>query len=195
MVLIGQDPPGATPLEHEDLETLIPDHIATQAELDEWEQQNIIAAEQRLRSRRPAEVLDDSFLRRLHEMMFGDTWTWAGEYRQRVTNLGVEPWRIAEDVYNLCENTRYQRDEAVFEPDELAVRFHHSLVSIHPFLNGNGRHARLAADVLVTSLGKKRFTWGRRDLIADGQARRRYLEALREADQNHFDALIEFSRS
>jgi len=78
VVLIGQDPPGATPLEHEDLETLIPDHIATRAELDEWEQQNIIAAEQKLQSRRPAEVLDDAFLRKLHQMMFGDTRTWAG---------------------------------------------------------------------------------------------------------------------
>ncbi|MDR1191079.1 MAG: Fic family protein [Verrucomicrobiales bacterium] len=79
----------------------------------------------------------------------------------------------------------------------MAVRFHHRLVQIHPFANGNGRHSRLAADLLAVELGSKPFTWGGNNLAAAGEIRARYIQALRLADQNPDDltALLTFARS
>ncbi|MDX1587917.1 MAG: mobile mystery protein B [Oleiphilaceae bacterium] len=193
MALKGTDAPGATPLEMEDIEQLIPDHIQTRPELDEWEAQNIIRAMTTLR--RPRELLTDHFLRQLHLRMFGNTWHWAGKYRQRETNIGITPRQIPMAVRNLCEDVRYWRDQAVFPPDELAVRFHHLLVSIHPFTNGNGRHSRLAADLLIVSLGKEAFSWGRTGLVKPGQTRDQYLQSLRLADRGDIKELLAFSRS
>lgn len=195
MVLVGTDAPGATPLEPEDFDGLIPDHIVTRGELDEYEQANILQAERRLQVRGLGEILDDINLRRLHKMMFGDVWTWAGQDRQRETTIGCEPHEISVRLRNLCENTRYQRDKHVFPPDELAARFHHALVSIHPFRNGNGRHARLAADLLLESMGQSRFTWGRANLNHAGEARERYITALRAADGGDMRPLLDFVRS
>ena len=193
MAIEGTDAYGATPLEREDIEELIPDHIETRTELDEWEAQNIIQAMSGLR--RPKEVLSDSFLRYLHRKMFDNTWTWAGEYRLRETNLGVAPFQIPTAVRNLCEDAKVWRDQDVFPPDEIAIRFHHQLVSIHPFRNGNGRHSRLAADLLIESLGGSRFSWGRSNLVQPTETRQQYLSALREADNGEIQPLMEFARS
>lgn len=195
MVLEGTDAPGATPLEPDDFEGLIPDHIGTRGELDEYEQANILQAERRLRAYGLGEILDDHNLRRLHGMMFGDTWEWAGQYRPRETTIGCDPCEIPVRLRNLCNNTRYQRDHAVYPPDELAARFHHELVSIHPFRNGNGRHARLATDLLLTSMDRPRFTWGRDNLVYAGEVRERYIAALRMADRGELQPLLEFVRS
>lgn len=193
MAIEGTDAHGATPLEREDIEQLIPDHIETRAELDEWEAQNIMQAMSALR--RPKEILSDVFLRDLHRKMFNNTWTWAGEYRLRETNLGVPPFQIPTAVRNLCDDVRVWRDQEVFPPDELAIRFHHRLVSVHPFRNGNGRHSRLAADLLIQSLGGKRFPWGRSNLVEPTETRQQYLNALRQADNGEIQPLIEFARS
>lgn len=187
-----QNPPGATPLSAEDLEGRIPD-LATREELNAWEQENILQALDRLRRRRPKELLDDGFLRKLHVWMFGDTWTWAGEYRLRETNIGVEPMQIPVRVRQLCENLRYQRDNNVFPPAELAVRFHRDLVWIHPFRNGNGRHTRLAADLLLESLGGAPLSWGGGNLEADGEKRSQYLAALKAADAGDYIPLTDFA--
>lgn len=195
MALMGTDAPGATPLTPDDIDGLIPDHIETRGELDEWEQANILQAENQLRRRGLGEILDDLALRELHRMMFGDTWDWAGDYRSRETTIGIDPRQIAVRLRRLCEDTRYQRDTRVFPPDELAARFHHELVCIHPFRNGNGRHARLATDILLESVGRERFTWGSQDLIRAGDARTRYISALRAADRGDYGPLFEFVRS
>lgn len=187
--------PGATPISPDDLEGLIPDHINTQTDLDAWEQQNILAARARLARRRPRELLTDEVLRRVHQYMFDETWTWAGQFRHSDTNIGL-PWeQIPEQVRLLCDDARYQRDNAAYPPDEFGARLHHRLVSIHPFPNGNGRHARLYTDLVLESLGEQPFSWGSADLAHAGQARDRYLEALRAADQHDIQPLLEFVRS
>ena len=102
-------PAGATPLSQDDLDGLIPSHIQTQAELNAWEQQNILNGRQRLASRRPGELLDDEAVKIVHRRMFGDTWRWAGNYRTSGKNIGVDWTRIPEEVRRLCEDVRYQR--------------------------------------------------------------------------------------
>lgn len=189
-------PDGATPLDPDTLAGLIPS-LTTQGELDEFEARNILLGERwALRARgENRDLLLPSTLRRLHAQMFSLTWRWAGTYRRTDTNLGV-PWsQIAERLDQLCGNVRYQVEHAVFAWDECAARFHHEMVLIHPFPNGNGRHARLAADLLLIRQGQPRFTWGGRTLGEHGDARRTYIDALRAADQGEIAPLLSFVRS
>lgn len=197
MALGGSHVPGATPLDFDELEALIPEHIWTQGELNAWEQRNIIGGQEwalKSRGATAKHLLSDHFVRQLHNKMFDRTWTWAGQYRHSGKNIGMDWMQIPEQVRNACEDAKLWVNEKVFEPLELAVRFHHRLVFIHPFPNGNGRHARLMADLLLIKHFKlERLPWGSRDLVSSGEARARYLESLREADLGAYDALIEFA--
>jgi len=185
----------ATPLTPDEKQGLIPTHIALRHELNEAEQRGVLAAEQWAFGRKRKTVLDEGFLQTLHRRMFQDVWRWAGKYRTTPRNIGVEPWRISVDVKTLLDDTRYWIDHRSYRPDEIAVRFHHRLVWVHPFPNGNVRHARLAADLLITTLGGGRFTWGRKSLVAPSETRKRYVAALRAADNHDIAPLLDFARS
>lgn len=187
-------PPGSTPLEHEELLNLIPDHITTQEELNAWEEKNILRAQQWAFKQK--EILSVTFIKRLHEHMFNETWKWAGQFRKTEKNIGI-PWsQIPVKLKGLCDDTQYQLDNHVFSDDEIAVRFHHRLVFIHPFPNGNGRHARLMADLLITKQGDARFTWGmHQDLTKTSSVRKKYIEALQQADLGDYSKLLLFARS
>ena len=187
-------PPGATPLDGDELASLIPGHITTQGELNEWEQLNIAQGENWARRQRK-EILTEGFLRQLHKQMFGETWKWAGEFRKSDKNIGVDWLKIGVELRNLLDDTRFQIEHASYPPDEIAIRFHHRLVGIHPFPNGNGRHARLMADLLVERLKRPRFTWGRRSLIDASDTRQEYIAALRAADRRDIAPLLVFARS
>jgi Fic-DOC domain mobile mystery protein B len=196
------EPHGATPLDDEDIQGLLRTDIALRSELNLAEAENIASAQSWAfsRPRVLAQLLTRAAMKELHRRMFGDVWRWAGTIRQRQTNTGSSPGNIVTELENLLLDVRTQiADPArpAWPPDEIAVRFHHRLVSIHPFPNGNGRHARLAADLLVVRLGRRRFTWGSSgDLADDTTARTRYLNALRVADRDYtYESLLEFSRS
>lgn len=189
--------PGATPLDPDEAAGLVPSHITTQADLNAWEQANILQAVRWIARQKKRALLTEGFVRDLHRRMFDQTWKWAGTFRQSNKNIGVDWTQVAVKLRNLLDNTRFQIDHKVFEPDELVVRLHHQLVWVHAFPNGNGRHARLMADVLAQQLGRPRMTWGGADveLVSMGTVRDRYLKALREADQGQWSALIAFARS
>jgi len=196
------EPDGATPLDEEDIRGLLRTDIALRPELNLAEAENIASAQSWAfsRPRALAQLLTRAAMQELHRRMFGDVWRWAGTIRGRQTNIGSLPYVVATDLENLLLDVRTQiADPArpAWPPDELVVRFHHRLVSIHPFPTGNGRHARLAADLLVVRLGRRRFTWGSAgDLTDDTTARTRYLDALRVADREYrYESLLEFSRS
>lgn len=184
-----------TPLEAEEREQLIPTYITTRAELNEAEQVNITRASLWLRRARNVDVLDDAFLRDLHKRMFGEVWKWAGQYRKTPRNIGIDAYRIPMAVRELVQDARYWVDNGTYPPDEIAIRFSHRLVSIHPFPNGNGRHSRLVADLLAMELGQPRFTWGRANLVDPGETRRAYVAALRAADGGEIKPLLAFARS
>jgi Fic-DOC domain mobile mystery protein B len=192
-LLFDKDDSG-TPLTPEEREGLIPSYITLQRELNEAEQLNIGAAERWAFSRKRG-VLDDRFLRQLHWRMFKDVWRWAGEYRTTARNIGIDAWQISAQLHQLVDDTRYWIDHETYPTDDIAVRFHHKLVWIHPFANGNGRHARLAADLLLVQLGCKRFTWGRGNLVSVGQLRADYVGALQAADHHDYEPLKAFVRS
>lgn len=189
------NPEGATPLDPDEAEDLVPEHITTMAQLNEWEQTNILQAEQWLFSRKRRDLLTEPFVRALHRRMFDVTWTWAGRYRLTAKNIGIPASQIPLAVRDTCDDVTYWVTGRVYDLDEIAVRLHHRLVLIHPFSNGNGRHTRLMADALLFQHGAPRFSWGSTDLQRPGTARTEYLAALRAADAGDFTALLRFARN
>lgn len=191
--LVAEDD-NATPLEPEELEALIPSYITLRAELNEAEQAGILEADD-WAFRRRRNILDERFLKNLHRRMFGKVWRWAGEFRLTERNIGVQAYRIAVELRHLLDDVRYWIEHETYPPDEIAMRFHHRLVAIHPFPNGNGRHARLAADLLAIGLAQTRFSWGGNNLAASGEVRRAYIDALSAADRHDIVPLLAFARS
>lgn len=187
---------GQTPLDPDETAGLIPDYIALQHELDALEQANILEAEAWLFSRTHSEILDEKFLKDVHRRMFGKVWKWAGQFRRSDKNIGCQWTDVPVLLRALFGDAKYWIENRTYVADELAIRFHHRLVhEIHAFPNGNGRHAREIADLIVVRLSGERFSWGSTSLAA-GTARQSYLDALREADRNqNFAPLLRFARS
>lgn len=175
-------------------EALIPTYITLRRELNEAEQVNIAGALKWLSSRR-RDVLDEKFLRQLHKRMFGDVWRWAGDYRKTARNIGVDAYRIGMDVAQAIDDARFWVENETFSPDEIAIRFSHRIVAIHPFPNGNGRFSRLIGDLLAQQFGQPRFSWGSASLTDPSATRKAYVRALQAADNHDFDELIAFARS
>ena len=192
--LFERDDDANTPLEAEEREQLIPSYITTRAELNEAELANIADAVRWLGSRK-RDILDRDFLNTLHKRMFGDVWKWAGRYRTTPRNIGIDAYRIAVELHQVIDDAKYWVEHSTFPPDEIAVRFSHRVVAIHPYPNGNGRFSRLIADLLAIQLGQPRFTWGRVNLVDPSETRKEYIAALKSADAGDYDHLIIFSRA
>ena len=189
--------PGNTPISADEIEALLP-NLATQAELNEWERENIIHAEEWCFAPKVLKrfnPVSEGDLRELHRRMFGKTWKWAGTYRKTEKNIGVPVVQINNAMGAFLADADYWIKEKTFEADELTVRFHHRLVHIHPFPNGNGRHSRLMADVLAVKLYRPRFTWGRANLQPAGVVRDQYIAAIKLADTGVIKPLLAFARS
>jgi Fic-DOC domain mobile mystery protein B len=189
-----EEPDNATPLTPEERDALIPAHITYRRELNEAEQENIYRAQNwALATRR--ELLTEKFVKDLHRRMLGDVWRWAGKFRTSERNIGIPHYEIPMAMRQLLDDASTWIKSGSYPRDEIAVRFHHRLVQIHPFPNGNGRHARLMADLLVMRLGGERFSWGSADLQNAGDLRMRYIAALRAADNHDIAPLLTFARS
>jgi len=189
-----EDDGDSTPLTEDEEVQLIPSNITLRSELNEAEQRNILDAELWAFGQR-RNVLSENFLKQLHKRMFGRVWHWAGQFRQSERSIGVEPFRISMDLRQLIDDCQYWVEHSKYEPDEIAARFSHRLVQIHPFPNGNGRHSRIAADLLLVSLGQERFSWGQATLVNVSDTRRMYIDALHAADRRDYEPLLNFVRT
>ncbi len=190
-------PEGATPIDNAQLEGLIPDHITLQSELNAWEAQNITEAKKKfqLQGRKSDNILTIDFAKTLHKQMFDRTWVWAGQFRTKQTNIGTEAYKINVELVQLMDDMNYWISNRSFDFDEIGIRFHHRLVWIHLFPNGNGRFGRLYSDLLMQRNGHATFSWGRQDLTTSSDERSQYLQALYEADKNqNFVPLLKFAR-
>ena len=190
------DPDGATPLDPDETLGLKFAHIQTRGELDQMEQVNIQDGLRWLSRQKNITVLDDLFLRELHRRLFGEVWSWAGMFRLTEKNIGVAPEQIAVSLRNLLDDAQYWVVHKTYSQQEIALRFHHKLVQIHLFPNGNGRHARIATDALLKTLGEREINWGSASLNNNNAHRQTYIEALREADKGNYQPLLEkFTRA
>ena len=188
---------GQTPLDEDEKEGLLIPTITTRGELNEFEHLGVEKANEWLLAKKISitKILTEEFVRDLHKRMFDDIWKWAGEFRKTNKNIGVDKTLIPIELKKLLDDCKYWIDSKVFPEAEIAVRFSHRIVYIHPFANGNGRHSRLMSDVLINKgFGKPYFTWGSVNLTKQGESRKKYLEALRAADQNDYTLLNEFAR-
>jgi Fic-DOC domain mobile mystery protein B len=190
--------PGNTPIDPDELAQLIP-NLATQGELDEWERRNIIEGRDwalSSRTMRTRDPFDEAYLRELHKRMFDQTWKWAGTYRNSEKTIGCLVHEIRERIGVLLGDVRHWAENKTYPPDEIAIRFHHRLVgTIHPFPNGNGRQARLHADVIAVRLGTAEFSWGQNDLVGASRTREAYIRSLKAADAGDIQPLLQVARS
>jgi Fic-DOC domain mobile mystery protein B len=191
---------GQTPLDEDEKEGLLLPSVTTRGELDEVEQRNIEEAIRwTIEVRRkfsPERVLTEPFVLEIHQRMFGGVWKWAGTFRRSNKNIGVDKYLIPTELKTLLDDCTFWVANNIFPADEIALRFKHRLVSIHCFANGNGRHSRLMADIVVEKLLKRTiFTWGSLNLIQSPEFRPTYLTALRQADKGNYEPLLIFARS
>jgi Fic-DOC domain mobile mystery protein B len=193
--LFHQPDDAATPLTAEEQRDLKPSHIAFKHELNQAEQENILRAQQwAFRRSARTDFLTEKFVLDLHRRMLNDVWKWAGKFRRTERNIGIDWWLIPTALRTLLDDAKAWIQFGTYPADEIAVRFHHRLVAIHPFPNGNGRHARLLADLLVMRMGGQRFTWGSASLRDAGETRQRYIAALKAADNHDIGPLLAFAR-
>jgi Fic-DOC domain mobile mystery protein B len=184
--------PGATPIDPDEAAGLTPAHLTLQRELNEYEEANILEAVEWLFARRRGDPLDDRFIRSVHARMFSQTWKWAGKARRSDKNIGVPWFEIPVHLHQMLGDVRFQIEKNAHAPAEIAARYHHRLVAIHVFPNGNGRHARMMADLLLAELAGRRFEWGRESLVAASEVRARYIAALKAADAGDCRPLLAF---
>jgi len=187
-------PDGATPLDPDELDGLKFKHVSTRGELDQLEQAGITEGLKWLDKQKNPDVLSEAFVLELHKRLFGSVWKWAGTFRRTEKNIGVDPIQVAIQLRQLLDDAKYWVEHGTYTPKELAARFHHKLVFIHPFPNGNGRHARIMADAVLTKLlNEPAIDWaGGYRLEAMNERRDQYIAALRAADGHDMSALLEF---
>jgi len=187
-------PDGATPLDPDEMAGLRLQHISTRGELNQLEQANIIEGMNWLKKQKAPDILSEGFVCDLHKKLFGQVWQWAGQFRTTEKNIGVDPRQVAVQLRQLLDNAQYWLDNDTHPPKELAARFHHRLVHIHLFSNGNGRHARIMADAILTKLmDEPAIDWaGGYKLEKMNERRDQYIAALRAADDHDFEKLFDF---
>jgi len=194
MTEIVGSPNGATPLDPDEMEGLRFTHIQTRGQLDQLEQINVQTGMKWLKKQKKADPFTEDFVCDLHKRLFGDVWSWAGRFRKTGKNIGCDAFYIGVELKKLLDDARYWVDNHTYPAKELAARFHHRLVVIHPFANGNGRHSRIMADAVLTiAMNDEPIDWaGGHDLQSMSDRRKTYIAALRAADQGDYAPLLEF---
>ncbi|KAF0133434.1 MAG: mobile mystery protein B [Candidatus Saganbacteria bacterium] len=177
----------ATPIE--DISSLIPTHILNRDELNEWEANNILKATKKFLTKSTKFDFSIESIKEIHKEMFDKTWQWAGKFRTKNYNIGVNWHNIQEELKKLFGDLNYWQKKKTFDLFQQSIRLHHKLVQIHPFVNGNGRHARLAADIFLFSHGQKIPIWPNKSLIEETDIRKKYINALKSADTGDYSLL------
>ena len=185
----------STPLTEEEKHELIPKWVINRKQLNELESLGIFNAEKWLLTSRKKELLSEKFLKTLHKKMFQDIWGWAGKFRTTEKNIGVAPYTVSTELKKLFDDVNFWIENKIYSSNEIGARFHHRLVYIHPFPNGNGRISRIMADLLMKKLGQKSLNWGQNSLVEISELREKYIQALRKADEKDYSQLINFVSS
>jgi Fic-DOC domain mobile mystery protein B len=188
---------GQTPIDEDEKEGLLIKSITTRSELDEFEQLNIEKAIQWTIGKKWGKdyILTEVFIKELHRRMFNEVWSWAGTFRKTNKNIGVDKHQISISLKQLLDDCLFWLSNKIYTEDEIAIGFKHKLVKIHCFPNGNGRHSRLMADIIISQIFERPvYKWGKTNLNRKGEARSNYLTAIRAADNGNINPLIIFAK-
>lgn len=189
---------GQTPLNEEEQDGLLIPSITTREELDEFEQLNIEKAIQWTFGKKwkAEQLFTEKFVKDLHKRMYGEVWKWAGAFRESEKNIGIKSYLIPSELKMLLDDALFWVQNGTYSPEELAIRFKHRLVSIHCFSNGNGRHSRLMADLIMEKVFNATFfSWGSTNLVKANETRTAYIKAVKMADKHDLHPLIDFAKS
>jgi Fic-DOC domain mobile mystery protein B len=141
-------------------------------------------------------ILTEKFIKGLHKKMFDDVWKWAGQFRKSNKNIGIEWTQIGIELKILLDDANFWIDNKTYPPEEISIRFKHRIVAIHCFPNGNGRHSRMIADIIMEYIfGLEIFSWNQSNMVKADETRKKYIEALRKADQGDVTGLIKFAKN
>lgn len=199
MTTLIENPEGATPLSPDDMLGLKHKHVDTREQLNELEAANILQGQiwaSTLKKPTLDSIFDRAFVTNLHKALFGDVWEWAGIFRQRQLNIGIDPKNIPVDLHNFLEDAKCWVEFKHYDNLELSARIQHRLVQIHPFVNGNGRHSRIFTDIVrVYLLGEKPMKWAYAKLEDLTEERSSYITGLRKADEGDFSVFIKYLQS
>jgi Fic-DOC domain mobile mystery protein B len=186
------DRDGQTVLSSKERGGVLLKHISNMKELDEAEQLNIQKGLLWLMEKKPKTILSERFFKQFHKQLFGEVWSWAGSFRTSEKNIGIDYWGVPTAIHTLCEDCKVWIKHKSYPWPELIARFHHELVSIHPWPNGNGRFSRILTNYLCDLHKQPRPSW--HDHLPPEKRRDAYIDALRAADVRDFDPLIEFMK-
>ena len=189
---------GQTPLDEDEKEGLLIESISSRGELDEFEQLNIEKAIEWSISSKFVEkiILTEGFVKTLHKQMFSEVWSWAGQFRKSNKNIGVDWTIIGIELKKLLDDAEFWIKNSSYNPDEIAIRFKHRLVKIHCFPNGNGRHSRMMADIIIESIFEKEvFDWRYSSMVRADATREEYISAIKKADGGNIEPLLDFARN
>lgn len=186
--------PGETPID--DISGLRVKGISTRAQLNAAEAENVLKATLKYLASRPSRrtaPFSVAWMLKLHREMFGHVWSWAGEIRTCDLNIGVPYFQVRQELYNLAEDLATWRK---FGHDfvEQAARLHFRSVRIQPFLNGNGRWARMLANILLKQNRSPIVEWPEEVIGTESTVRNEYIAAIKEADGGDDEPLIALHR-
>jgi Fic-DOC domain mobile mystery protein B len=183
--------PGETPID--DVSGLKIKGIRTRKELNILEAENIrnvVVKYLAVKPSRRTARFDVAWARRLHKEMFGDVWKWAGQFRTEDLNIGVAWHQVETSLQNLLDDLKCWLQHGTGLLDQ-AVMLHHRAVQIHPFRNGNGRWARMLANIWLRRHDHPPTEWPEETVGAQSTIRDEYIKAIRLADEGDYGPLME----
>lgn len=136
------------------------------------------------------QTVSELFIRTLHKLVVRETErNEAGSYRSvnvMITGSDHMPPDVHEVPMKMDELIRWTRsNQNKLHPIELAALIHHKLVYIHPFIDGNGRTARLTMNLILMHKGYPLAVVLKND-------RRKYYRVLTQADKDDYVPLVRF---
>jgi len=187
----GWEPlPGETPI---DVSGLKRKGMGTRAELNQAEAENVRKVMVKYFAAKPSRrsaPFTLSWARRLHKQMFGDVWKWAGQFRRENLNIGCDWHQVQIQLQALLDDLAFWEGQGHSLLDQ-AVRLQHRAVRIHPFRNGNGRWARMLANIWLKRHGHPITEWPEESIGSNSVIRNEYLAAIRATDEGDDGALSE----
>ncbi|GLS89009.1 hypothetical protein GCM10007916_00760 [Psychromonas marina] len=125
-----ENPEGATPLTPDNMLGLKHKHVNTREQLNELEAANILQGQMwasTLKKPTLDSIFDRGFVTNLHKALLGEVWEWAGTFRQRELNIGIDPKNISVDLHNFLEDAKCWVKFKHYDNLELSARIQHRL--------------------------------------------------------------------